>query len=169
MAGSDPITAGISAIGSVLGGIGALKASRGQARALRASAQQARAEAGVNAQLALEDADRAAARAAVEAATGGGITGSALAALDDLAAGGMYNARTALYAGTVEGRNLEHDATVARRQGGLTLLTNFYQAAGSGATALGGMKTSRDARLAARQQQGLSRAQSTGFDLRGAY
>lgn len=167
----DPltITAGISAIGNILGGIGAYKAARGQAKALEAGARQARAEAGVNAQIALEEADRAAAAAAVEAGAGGGITGSALGALEDLAAGGMFNARAALYAGAMEGRNLQHEAKVTRRQGTLTLLTNWLQAAGSASTALGGMKTARDARLLASRQRGLASAQRVGFDLSGAY
>ncbi|PIB96515.1 hypothetical protein [Caulobacter sp. X] len=163
------IAAGVSAIGSILGGIGGFKAARGKAKALEAGAAQARAEAGVNAQLALEEADRAAGSAAVDAAAGGGLTGSALGALDDLTAGGMYNARTALYAGTVEGRNLQHEATVSRRQGGLTLITGWLNAAGAASTALGSMQNTRQARLAASQQRGLSRAQSVGFDLKGAY
>lgn len=167
---AEIITAGISAIGNMLGGIGAFKAARGQAHQLEAQARQAREEAGVNAQLALEEADRAAGAAAVEAgAGGGGITGSALSALDDLAAGGVYNARTALYAGTVESRNRMHEAKVTRRQGTLTLLTKWLQAAGDTSTALGGMQNARQARLAASQQRGLQQAQSVGFDLKGTY
>jgi len=168
----DPVTvmAGVSAIGNILGGIGAFKAARAQAKAMQASANQARAEAGVNAQLALEQADRAAGAAAVDAGAGGaGITGSALGALSDLASSGVYNARAALYAGTVEGRNLNYQARVTRKQGTLSLATGFLQAGASAATALGAMNATRTARLAAQQSQGLQQAQSVGFDLRGAY
>lgn len=145
----DPMTimAGVSAIGSILGGIGAWKSSRGQSKALEAAGRQARAEAGVNAQLELEQGDRAAAAAAVQAAQGGGLAGSALGSIDDLASSAMFNARAAIYAGTVEGRNKDYEAKVLRRQGELTLLTKFMQAGGEVATAMGSMKASRDARL----------------------
>lgn len=149
---AQAVMAGISAIGNILGGIGAFKAGRGQAKALEASARQARAEAGISAQLALEEADRAAATAAVEAGAGGaGITGSALASMDDLASSGLYNARAALYAGTVESRNRMYEAKVARKQATLTLATKWFQAAGDASSALGSMKATRDARLGSRR------------------
>ena len=161
----DPmmVMAGVSAIGNILGGIGAWKSSRAQSKAMEAAGRQARAEAGVNAQLALEQGDRAAAAAAVQAAQGGGLTGSALGSIDDLASSAMFNARAALYAGTVEGRNKDYEAKVARRQGELTLVTKWFQAAGDVSTAMGSMKATRDARLAS------ASAGSTSRTSRGVY
>ncbi|TCS14542.1 hypothetical protein [Caulobacter sp. BK020] len=164
------ITAGISAIGSMLGGVGQFMASRGQARALRRGAAQARREAGVRAGLALEEGDRAAAQAAVNAAAGGGgLTGSALGALDDLASSAMFNARSAIYEGVTEGRNLDYQAKVAKKQGGLALVTNWLQAGGSAGSALGDMQQRRAARLEAARTRSWN-SQPSGFDNgRGLY
>ncbi|MBI1684463.1 hypothetical protein [Caulobacter hibisci] len=148
----DPmmIQAGISAIGNMLGGIGKFQASRGRARALKAAGQQARREAGVEAQIALEQGDRAAASAAVDAAAGGGgLTGSAIGALDDLTGSAMFNARSALYRGVAEGRNHDFDAKVTKKQGQLELVTSWLQASGAAGSALSGMAERRSARLEA--------------------
>jgi len=154
------ITAGISAIGNMLGGVGQFAASRGRARALRAAGLQARREAGIEAGIALEEGDRAAASAAVQAAAGGGgLTGSAITALDDLAGSAMFNARSAIYRGVAEGRNLDYEAKVAKRQGELALVTGWLGATGAAGSALGGMQARRQARLdAARSRSWNSRA-----------
>jgi membrane protein YqaA with SNARE-associated domain len=161
----DPVTimAGVAAIGNILGGIGSWSASRGQSKAMEAAGRQARAEAGVNAQLELEQGDRAAAAAAVQAAQGGGLTGSALASIDDLASSAMFNARAAIYAGTVEGRNKDYEAKVLRRQGELTLVTSWFQAAGNAATAMG------DMRAASLRRQEAAKAASQSRVSRGTY
>lgn len=148
--GADPITAGVSAIGSMLGGIGKFAALKGQAKALKRAGQQARREGAVEAELALEEGDRAAAQAAVQAASGGGgLTGSALAALDDLAGSAMFNARSAIYQGVTEGRNLDYQARVAKKQAGLELATSWLNASGAAGSALGDMQQRRQARLEA--------------------
>lgn len=165
MAGeAEIIKAGVQHIGSVLGGIGAFAASRGKAKALKAAGQQARREAGVAASLALEQGDRAAARAAVTAASGGGgLTGSALGALDDLAGSAMFNARNAIYEGVTEGRNNDYEAKLAKKQGTLALIMSNFDSAPAVGTALGDMQERR------RQRQDAARTRSwnnqpAGFD-----
>lgn len=137
----DPVSiallasAGISAIGKVLGGVGGYSAGKAQATALRAGADQARAEAGIEAQLGLEDADRTEGRAAtLAAASGGGLTGSALDVLDDLERQSQFRAKAAIYRGEMEARSREYEARVAKRQGAVSLVTGIT---GAGATALG--------------------------------
>lgn len=165
MAGeAELITAGVQHIGSVLGGIGAFASSRGKAKALRAAGRQARREAGVEAELALEQGDRASAQAAVNAAAGGGgLTGSALAALDDLAGSAMFNARTAIYQGVTEGRQLDYEAKVAKKQGALTLLLSNFDSAPAIGSALGDMQQRRAARQEAARTRSWN-SQPTGFD-----
>jgi hypothetical protein len=70
-----------------------------------AYARQARQEGGVQAQIALEEGARVAARAAtLAAASGGGITGSAQAVLDDLSRQSMFRVRSALYSAETDAR-----------------------------------------------------------------
>lgn len=113
-------------VGKMIAGIGQYFVSRQQGEAMDAAAKQARREGSMAAQLELENTDRATARAAtLAAASGGGLTGSALTVLDDLSRQGVYNARSQIYAGEAEGRNLNYQAKVARRQGELNLLLAF--------------------------------------------
>lgn len=170
MAGEAQMAAaGISAIGSIIGGVGQFAASRGRAKALKRGAAQARREAGVAAGLALEQGDRAAARAAVQAASGGGgLTGSAIGSLDDLASSAMFNARTAIYEGVSEARNLDYEAKVAKKQGTLALVTAGLMAAGSAGSALGDMQQRRVARQDAARSRSWNN-QPSGFDGRNLY
>lgn len=162
--GADAATAGISAIGQVIGGIGKFAAAKGRARALKAGALQAKREAGIAAGMALEQGDRAAAEAAVRAASGGGgLTGSALGALDDLASSAMFNARSAIYEGVSEGRNLEYEAKVAKKQGALELVTSLYLAGGSAGSALGDMQNRRAQRMEASRSRSFN-SQPSGFN-----
>lgn len=128
----DPFTiaAGISAVGSLFKGIGGFFAGNNQAKALKNAARQADAEAGVNAQIALQQGNAIAAKAATQAAAnGGGLTGSSLAAIQDLSQKAMFNARTAVYRGMTEAQRDLYQANVAKAQGMLSLIGSFSPAA----------------------------------------
>lgn len=132
-----------SSVGNMLAGIGDFFTSRQQGEAMDAAAKQARRDGGMAAQLELENTDRATARGAtLAAASGGGLTGSALTVLDDLSRQGVFNARSQIYAGESEGRNLNYQAKVTRRQGELSLALGFV-AGGAGLTAAGKMAQDR--------------------------
>lgn len=125
--------AGLSAVGSLFSGIGRFQAGRSRAKALRLAAKNARREAGVRASIALEDSDRIGARAATLAAAsgGGGIEGSALAVIDDLARQGMYRARQTVRDGLAESLALRQEATTARAQADLDLFSSVIDAGGT--------------------------------------
>jgi hypothetical protein len=150
----DPMT--MAAAGAkVIEGIGSYLNSRTQSDALEAAARQALAEAGIGVQLELEQTDRTTARGAtLAAASGGGLTGSALAVIDDVARQGVFNARSAIYEGMAEAGRLKYEAKVTRRQGDLALATSLFS---GGSTAMGGFAESR---AKARQ---LQRANPTGM------
>ncbi|ASE38417.1 hypothetical protein [Brevundimonas vesicularis] len=139
------LAAGLSAVGSVMGGFAKRNANRAKARALTNAAKNARQEAGIRASLALEDSDRVGARAATLAAAsgGGGLQGSALAVIDDLARQGVYRARQTVRDGLTESVALLNDATTAKRQGSLDLVSGFIEA---GSTVLGQMGADANAR-----------------------
>ena len=141
------LSAGLSAIGTVMGGIGKYQAGRARAKALKNAARNARQEAGIAASIALEDSDRIGARAATLAAAsgGGGLQGSALAVIDDLARQGMYRARQTVRDGLSQSVALLHDAKVARRQASLDLTTSMFEAT---STVLGEMGNSANMRAA---------------------
>jgi hypothetical protein len=132
------LAAGLSAVGSIIGGIGRFQAGRARARALRFAARNARQEAGVRASIAMEESDRVGARAATLAAAsgGGGLHGSALAVIEDLARQGVYRARQTVRDGLSESIALQNDARVARQQASLDLTTSLFEA---GSTVLGQM------------------------------
>jgi len=137
-------SAGLGALGKVLGGVGANTAAKSKAKALEASAAMARDEAGVNAQLALSEAERALGRAAtVGAASGGGLTGSALNVLDDLSMQGVFNARRAVYEGETEARNRLMEAAVTRQQGKVQLVSGLI---GGASSLLGGFASAAQAK-----------------------
>lgn len=132
------LAAGLSAVGSIFGGIGRYRAGRAKAKALDYAARNARQEAGVRASIQLEDSDRVGARAATLAAAsgGGGLQGSALAVIDDLARQGLYRARQTVRDGIAESISLKQEAQTARRQASLDLTAGFLEA---GTTVLGQM------------------------------
>lgn len=135
---SGMLATGLAAAGKIVGGFAARKAARARARALTNAARNARQEAGVAASIALEDSDRVGARAATLAAAsgGGGLQGSALAVIDDLARQGLANARQRVRDGLSQSVALLNDATTAKRQGSLDLFASFVDA---GSTVLGQM------------------------------
>lgn len=139
------LATGVSAVGSVLGGFGKRNQMKARARALTNQARNVRQEAGIKASLALEDSDRVGARAATLAAAsgGGGLQGSALAVIDDLARQGVYRARQTVRDGLAESTALLNDATTAKRQGDLELTSAFIEAT---STVLGQMGAEANAR-----------------------
>ncbi len=113
-------------------GFGTWQAKRAQASNLRRAAKAARGEASGEAQQAVDEAERAGARAAViGAATGGGFDGSFGDVLGDLEQTGMFNARSAIYAGNVEANNRLYEAAVKEQEGKLALLSAFVPILGS--------------------------------------
>lgn len=139
------LAAGVSAAGKLFSGLGQRNAQRAKAKALGYAAQNARREAGVKASLALEDSDRTGARAATLAAAsgGGGLQGSALDVIGDLARQGVYRARQTVRDGISESIALKAEATAAKRQGDMDLFASAIDAA---STFLGGVGQEANAR-----------------------
>ena len=139
------LATGVSAVGTIMGGFGKRNQMKARARALTNQARNVRQEAGIKASLALEDSDRVGARAATLAAAsgGGGLQGSALAVIDDLARQGVYRARQTVRDGLAESTALLNDATTAKRQGDLELTSAFIEAT---STVLGQMGAEANAR-----------------------
>lgn len=141
------VAAGMKAVGSLFGGFGKYRQGKARAKALKFAARNARREAGINASIALEESDRVGARAATLAAAsgGGGLQGSALAVIDDLARQGMYRARQTVRDGLAQSVALMDEATAARRQAELDLFTGVW---GAGTSFLGGLGQQAQARRA---------------------
>lgn len=139
------LAAGASAVGKLVQGIGGYRSGQAKAKALGFAARNARQEAGIKASLALEDSDRIGARAATLAAAsgGGGLQGSAMAVIDDLARQGVYRARQTVRDGLSESVALLNDATTAKRQGELELTAGVIDA---GTSVLGSMGKSAQTR-----------------------
>lgn len=122
----------LSAVGNIVAGFGAFQSSRARARALRAAADQARAEGTLAAQMATDEAERTGATAAVRgAAMGGGFGGSFSDVMEDLERTGVFNARSAIYAGAMEARNREYEAKVSKMEGNYALASSALQASSS--------------------------------------
>jgi hypothetical protein len=112
--------------GKIVEGIGTYQAKRAQAAMLKLAAKQARREGSQEAQLATDEAERAGARAAVAGAgSGGGFEGSFAGVLEDLQRTGVFNARSAIYAGNVEAENRLYEAKVAKQEGTMALISAF--------------------------------------------
>jgi len=126
-------SAGLSAVGKILGGIGAKKAAKARAKALEINAGMDLAEAGVAAQLGLEQDERVAASLATQAAAGGGggLGGSALAVLNDLGRQSLQKARNTVYGGQTAAWSRRNDAQVARAEGRNAMTGAIIGAAGS--------------------------------------
>ncbi len=120
------------AAGRIVEGFGTWQMSRAKAAALRGQAKATRGEASMDAQLRADEAERAAATAAVMgAASGGGFDGSFGASLEQLERNGRFNVRSAIWAGETEARNLEYEARLAKWQGNMALFTSVIGAGGS--------------------------------------
>ena len=147
----DPVSIavmGMSAVGGLLKGITGFAAGNAKKRQAELAAAQARSEAGVQAQVALEDADQVEAVAATRAAAnGGGFDSSAADVLADIRRKGMFNARSALWQGETEAENALFEGRLAKKQGTLALIGGTLDA---GTSVLGGyMKSRAQKKLAA--------------------
>lgn len=130
-------SAGLSAVGKILGGIGAKSSAKARARALELGAQMDLNEAGIAAQLGLEEDARVAASLAVNAAAGGGggLGGSSLRVLNDFGRQSLQKAQSTVYGGQTSAWARRNDASVARAEGANALTTSFF---GAGSSLLGG-------------------------------
>lgn len=125
--------AGLSAVGKILGGIGANKAAKARAKALELGAQMDLDEAGIAAQLGLEEDERVAGALATHAAAGGGggLGGSALSVLNDFGRQSLMKARNTTYSGMTAAWARRNDAAVARAEGKNAKTAGFIGAGGS--------------------------------------
>lgn len=146
----DPITiaATIAAVGKLFKGVTSFLGGNAEARQLKMAADQHRAEAGVRSNIELEQGARVAATAATRAAaSGGGVTGSAVDVLADLGRQTMFNARSAIYRGRTQANADLYNADVAKKQGTIDLISSVFDA---GSSFLGGVGQSRQlARMSA--------------------
>ena len=126
-------SAGLSALGKILGGASAKSAAKRRAQQLEYSAGMDLAEAGVAAQLGLEDDERVAGQLAVAAAAGGGggLGGSALRVLDDLGRQSLRKARNTTYQGQTAAWSRRNDAAQARAEGRNAFTQGIIGAGGS--------------------------------------
>lgn len=135
MAGPVAVAAALKAVGQFASGVSSWQASRARAAALKGAAKQARVEGSQAAQSATDEAERTAAAATViGAASGGGTGGSFAGMLEQLERTGMFNARSAIYAGRVEANNRLYEAKVAKAEGNMEL---FSAVLGAGSTLAG--------------------------------
>lgn len=140
----DPVTmalvaAGFSAVGSLFKGVTGYLGGKAQKRQADHAADQANQEAGVRAQVELDDLDRIEGEGAVRAAANGaGLSGSTQDVLADIDQRGMFNARSALWAGMTKAENAMYEGRVAKRQGALQLIGGGMSAGSSLATGLSG-------------------------------
>lgn len=124
--------AALAAAGKLFKGITGFLGKNQEKKYLRQQAQVRRQEAGIESNVALEEGERVAARGAVvAAASGGGTGGSATAVLDDVARQSMFNARSAIYRGESEARNLTYQASVKSAEAKIELISSFVDAGSS--------------------------------------
>lgn len=121
----------VQAVGSLIGGLNAQAAAKERGRQLRQAADQTGMEAGVNAMSFMEDAARQEAAAFVSSAAAGGFTGSAVDVLNDFSGKTLFNARSIIYRGQTEARNLRQGANVARVEGQNAMVQSVFQAGAS--------------------------------------
>jgi hypothetical protein len=126
-------SAGISAIGKLLGGRARSAAAKARAKALELGAQMDLDESGIAAQLGLEEDERVAGQLAVLAASGGGggVRGSALRVLDDLGRQSLQKARNTTYQGMTAAWSRRNEASQSRAEAKAAKLDGYLGAAGS--------------------------------------
>lgn len=129
-------SAGLSAVGKILGGIGKKSAAKRLAQQLEYAAQLDLREAGLEAQLGLEEDERVAASLATYAAqgVGGGLRGSAQAVLADLGRQSLNKARLTAYRGDTAAWARRNDVKQVKFEGSQALTGGIL---GAGSTLLG--------------------------------
>jgi hypothetical protein len=105
-----------SSLGNLFSGLFGASAARAKAKSYEYAAQQALAEGGVQAQQAITRGNAVEADAAVTAAAnGGGLVGSSMGVISNLAQTAMFNARVASYRSQTEARNDIYNAKVQKQ------------------------------------------------------
>lgn len=118
--------------GEIVQGFGTWQGLRAKASQLRKAAGSARREASTEAQMAVDELERTGARAAVAGAgSGGGFEGSFGTVLEDIQRTGIFNARSAIYAGNVEAENLLYESKLAKNEAAMTLVSMALQTGSS--------------------------------------
>lgn len=163
----DPVTAAaLAAIaGNLFKGFTAFFGGRAEAKQEEYNATTAKQEAQVRSNIALEEGDRVAASAAVQAAaSGGGTDGSALHVLGDLGRQAMFNARSAQYEGAAEASADLARGREAKAAGRRALIGSVVGAADTFLSSAADKAQNR--RLAAYSIDARQRSQSTagGYD-----
>lgn len=134
----DPLSiasAGLQAGGSLLGGLFGLFSGNAQAKEYKAEARQAEQVGGVNAEIALQQGNETAARAATQAAAnGGGLGGSAIGVVQQASNMAMFNARDQVYRGATQAQADLYDAKLAEDNGINSLIGGVVGAGGAGVT-----------------------------------
>ncbi len=130
------MAAAVASAGSaVAGGLNAYQTARYNADVLTQQSKAARQDAGVNAQLALEDGARATSTGiTVASKAGGGYDGSARAVLEDLGRQNIYEARRITTEGAAIADAARAQAKMEVAQGNIALGTSILDA---GATLMG--------------------------------
>ena len=155
----DPFTiaAGIGAVGSLFKGLTGLFGGNAEAAAHEANAQQDLRQAGVNTDIALRQGDAVAATGAVRAAAnGGGLVGSSMGVIQDLAGQAMFNARQQVYRGQTQAQSERYAGAVAKANGINQLIGGVI---GAGASLVGGFKQSA---LFSQQNQAIASIRGLG-------
>lgn len=161
------VAAFASAASTVAGGLNAYQTGRYNADVLNKQSKAARQEAGVNAQLALEQGARATgAGITIAAKAGGGYDGSARAVLEDLGRQNIYEARRITTEGVAISDAARAQAKMEIAQGNIALGTSVLDA---GASLMGQRMQSQQRRQQARiahSGQGPRPSSPTGFNRR---
>lgn len=117
------------AAGSMVEGANAFSSSRYQASVLRNQAEAARADAGMQAQLTMEESGRDLATAqTIAAKDGGGMVGNAMNVLRDLSRQSLYEVQRISVEGDNASRAAMAEAKQAKRQGNMALFAKTLQA-----------------------------------------
>jgi hypothetical protein len=154
------------AAGTAAEGVNAFSSSRYQASVLANQAEAARHDAGIQAQLVLEDSGRDLATATTIAAKGGGgIEGNALNVLRDLSRQSLYEVQRISVEGDNASRAAMEEAKQAKRQGNFALGSSLVKAGAQIAGASNGTGTGTllsDA-IEKRRARGASAARPTAY------
>ncbi|WP_298161140.1 hypothetical protein [Brevundimonas sp.] len=153
------------AAGSAAEGVNAFASSRYQSSVLRNQAEAARQDAGIEAQLSLEDSARQLSQGVTLAAKDGGVAGSALDVLRDLSRQQTYEVNRIAVQGDNASRALMAEARQAKRQGNFAAFGKALQAGAqlAGAPNGAGDGTLLSDAIAKRRLRGTGMVGRTGF------
>ena len=130
----DPflVAGGLSSMGNLLGGVTNYFSEMAQAKQDENNGLVTSENAGINSSIQLQQGNAVAAEAATRAAAnGGGLVGSSMGIITNLATQAMYNARQTIYRGAVTNQQALYEAKVARANAILGLVGGGIKAATS--------------------------------------